>query len=190
MKVAGVVIICASAIAGPLEAAPWEPSQRVGIGFHLGAVSMADVDDSESEVELKGAGVHLRVRVTARWEVEVSAAHFKGEHVRDIYVRDSSPIAVGLLLHLTPNANLDWYGVLAVGTSKELVTLPDDTEQAYQLDQIALGGGLQTRVDRLALGLEGRLVAHKRTTDPPETRPITPEESIGAQFTLTATYYF
>jgi hypothetical protein len=193
-----LLLLPGSAAAEP-EPVPEAGPKRWGIGFHLSGLGLSSESVPDESFELGGAGVQLRYRLAARWELELAVQRVRGEREGDGLERDLRLGTLGVAFHLTPRSRWDVSLTAGLGGGREDVSAPAGKGMqpaAFAYAHAYLGVGLERRFDRW--GLAGELRAIGLARDPDEldgpafagTDFPVPEESGGAQLRLAATYFF
>jgi len=170
--------------------------QKWGIGLHGSSAELASSVDPDNKMQLAGGGLHVRYRINHRWGLEVSMDKIKGEYMTGVD-RDSRPLTLTGMLHLTRSTKWDGYLLAGFGGSRDLVTSTDpsgrEIEIEYRQTHIHLGGGLEYRWSNFGISAEVRLIGAARNEDFAQGAPLdgpVPEESSGGMFSMGATYYF
>lgn len=167
-----------------------------GIGLHVGTAELASSANPDDKTDLGGGGVHFRYRFNHRFSIEISVDRLTGEYAPGID-RDSRPVTLSGLIHLTSNPRWNFYILGGIGGSRDLIKTKtasgNDVEIEYRQTHIHLGGGIEHRWAQFGFGAELRLIGAGRNNDynagSSPNGPI-PEESSGAMFTLAGTFYF
>jgi hypothetical protein len=203
----------ASAIALPVESAWAQPGavpvvppsagaaqapaiQHWGFGIHGSSAELTSSVDDNNKIKLGGGGLHVRYRLNHRFSVEVSLDRIQGEWEPGVQ-RDSRPVTLTGLVHLSSNPKWNWYLLAGFGGSREVITMDGANggsfEYEYRQAHIHLGAGVEHRWNHFGVGAELRLIGAARDQEyspgAPASGPV-PEESSGGMFSLLGTYYF
>jgi hypothetical protein len=190
-KVGWLILGAASLIAvnaPPAEARKW------GVGIRSTSQSIVSEANVDEELQLEGGGIHIRYRLSQRWELELASEHVTAELGGGSFVRDSAPVTLSVLWHLTPQRSWDWYLIGGLGgtVDKASYRKVDGTTVEEVVDQshVHFGVGLQKALGPIVLGAELRALGLSQEEESAATTSVIPVESSGSQLNLVATYYF
>jgi hypothetical protein len=186
-------------------------ANRLGVGLHVASLAIANREDPEAEpTHLGGGGLQVRYRLNRRWELELGFTALR-ETDEDGEVLDGPEIhaaTVGALFHMRPGRRWDWYLLGAIGGIHVGDRRDDDHDKGRAMAQ--LGIGIERRWNHLSIAAELRAVGIAPEHDesagrevdvagrgaapppPPPPPPVRNDDrgDAGAQFQVSATYYF
>lgn len=201
---------CTVAVAAP-AASPWWDSRRIGVGLHVGGMSVHPEGDEAAATDFGGGGLHVSYRIAPRWRVELRTDSMQ-EQLESGEPGDAQLgiVTLGAAFHLTPHRRWDWYLLAGFGGASD--AREDATEAEVEASAMGvgyLGVGVERRWGRLGVAAELRAIGLSPADDEDAAAPPAMTDARGAtvpgviddgdaareplgggQLTIGATYYF